>query len=53
MKNAVYDDANRLSSVDGVNYSWDANGNLLNDGVNAYVYDSSIPPCPLCLLMMR
>jgi RHS repeat-associated protein len=40
-KNYVYDDANRLSSVDGVNYAWDANGNLLNDGVNAYVYDSA------------
>jgi hypothetical protein len=25
--------------VDGVDYSWDANGNLLNDGVNSYTYD--------------
>jgi hypothetical protein len=40
-KNYVYDDANRLSSVDGVNYAWDANGNLLNDGANTYAYDSA------------
>ena len=40
-KNYVYDDANRLASVDGVNYTFDDNGNLLNDGVNAYVYDSA------------
>ena len=37
----VYDDANRLTSVNGVTYTWDANGNLLNDGVNAYAYDSA------------
>ena len=44
-----YDEANRLASVstgsttnvNGVNYSWDANGNLLNDGVNSYAYDSA------------
>ena len=36
-----YDDANRLTSVNGVTYTWDANGNLLNDGVNAYTYDSA------------
>jgi len=36
-----YDDANRLTSVDGVNYTWDNNGNLLNDGVNTYAYDSA------------
>jgi YD repeat-containing protein len=36
-----YDDANRLTSVDGVDYTWDANGNLLNDGENAYAYDSA------------
>jgi RHS repeat-associated protein len=38
-KNYVYDDANRLASVDGINYTFDANGNLLNDGVNTYTYD--------------
>jgi YD repeat-containing protein len=27
--------------VDGVNYAFDTNGNLLNDGVNTYVYDSA------------
>ena len=36
-----YDDANRLTSVDGVDYTWDANGNLLNDGENTYTYDSA------------
>ncbi len=35
-----YDNANRLSSVNGVTYSWDNNGNLLGDGVNTYSYDS-------------
>ncbi len=36
-----YDDANRLVDVNGVTYTWDNNGNLLNDGVNTYVYDSA------------
>jgi RHS repeat-associated protein len=36
-----YDEANRLTSADGVNYTWDNNGNLLNDGVNSYAYDSA------------
>ena len=36
-----YDVANRLTSVDGVAYTWDNNGNLLNDGVNTYAYDSA------------
>jgi RHS repeat-associated protein len=37
----VYDDANRLTGVNGVTYTWDNNGNLLNDGVNTYAYDSA------------
>ena len=37
----TYDDANRLASVNGVQYTYDANGNLLSDGVNSYVYDSA------------
>jgi hypothetical protein len=37
--NYVYDDANRLASVNGVNYTFDDNGNLLSDGTNTYVYD--------------
>ena len=37
--NYQYDIANRLAGVDNVNYSWDANGNLLNDGTNDYTYD--------------
>ncbi len=37
----IYDEANRLTSVDGVNYTWDSNGNLLNDGANTYTYDSA------------
>ncbi len=40
-KNYVYDSANRLSSVNGVSYTFDANGNLLSDGVNTYIYDSA------------
>jgi len=36
-----YDIANRLTSVNGVTYTFDANGNLRNDGVNAYTYDSA------------
>ena len=36
-----YDDANKLTSVNGVNYTWDNNGNLLNDEVNSYAYDSA------------
>jgi YD repeat-containing protein len=35
----AYDDANRLTSVNGVTYTWDNNGNLLNDGINTYTYD--------------
>jgi RHS repeat-associated protein len=35
----VYDIANRLTSVNGVTYTWDNNGNLLSDGVNTYTYD--------------
>ena len=35
----VYDNANRLTSVDGVQYTWDANGNLLSDGVSTYTYN--------------
>jgi RHS repeat-associated protein/CSLREA domain-containing protein len=36
-----YDDANHLSFVNGVEYLWDDNGNLLNDGMNTYNYDSA------------
>ena len=36
----AYDNANRLTSVNDVNYSWDNNGNLLSDGANSYAYDS-------------
>ncbi len=36
---SVYDAANRLVSRDGVPYTWDANGNLLSDGVNTYTYN--------------
>jgi RHS repeat-associated protein len=37
----TYDGANRLTSVNGVTYTWDANGNLLSDGVNTYAYDTA------------
>ncbi len=30
-----------MTTVDGVPYAWDANGNLLNDGWNTYTYDSA------------
>jgi RHS repeat-associated protein len=36
-----YDIANRLADVNGVAYTYDDNGNLLNDGVNTYAYDST------------
>jgi len=39
--NYVYDAANRLTSVDGVAYTYDNNGNLLDDGVYTYTYDGA------------
>ena len=35
----LYDIANRLIEVDGVAYTWDDNGNLLDDGLRQYSYD--------------
>lgn len=35
----LYNVANQLASVNGVNFTWDANGNLTSDGVNTYTYD--------------
>ena len=35
----TYDAANRLATVNGVSYTWDNNGNLLNDGVSTYTYN--------------
>ncbi len=37
----LYDDANRLTSVGGVAYTYDNNGNLLSDGANTYSYDAA------------
>jgi YD repeat-containing protein len=34
-----YDPANRLSTAGGVTYTWDNNGNLINDGNALYRYD--------------
>ena len=34
-----YDNANRLTEAGDVDYTWDDNGNLLNDGVYTYSYD--------------
>ncbi len=34
----IYDAADRLTSVNGQAYTWDANGNLLNDGSKVYTY---------------
>jgi len=36
---STYDAANRLVSVNAVNYTWDNNGNLLSDGEYTYTYD--------------
>jgi YD repeat-containing protein len=36
----TYDDANRLTKVDGVTYTWDDNGNLLSDGTRTFTYDA-------------
>ncbi|MHC1781852.1 MAG: RHS repeat domain-containing protein [Anaerolineaceae bacterium] len=35
----TYDEANRMSQVDAQAYTWDNNGNLLNDGQRQYSYD--------------
>jgi len=35
----VYDDANRLINLNGTDYTWDANGNLLDDGTSVYTYN--------------
>ena len=32
---------NLIKSVNSVTYNFDANGNLINDGVNTYTYDSA------------
>jgi RHS repeat-associated protein len=39
--NYQYDSANRLSSVNGQPYTWDNNGNLINDGSALYRYDQA------------
>ena len=36
-----YDNANRLTSVNGQTYTWDNNGNLLSDGLLTYAYDQA------------
>ncbi len=36
-----YDAANRLSSVGGVTYTYDGNGNLLSDSTNTYAHDAA------------
>ncbi len=37
----TYDDANRIATVNGVAYTFDANGNLKDDGASQYDYDSA------------
>jgi RHS repeat-associated protein len=37
---AQYDANNRLTKLDGVSYTYDNNGNLLNDGVNTYIWNA-------------
>jgi len=36
-----YDSANRLTSVDGVTYTWDARSNLVSDGTFTYTYNGA------------
>jgi RHS repeat-associated protein len=36
-----YDAANRLTSVNGQAYTWDDNGNLVNDGAKTYTYNQA------------
>jgi YD repeat-containing protein len=37
----TYDAASRLINVSGTPHTWDANGNLLSDGVFTYTYDTA------------
>jgi len=37
----AYDAANRLTSVNGIAYTWDDNGNLLSDGARSFTYDAA------------
>jgi RHS repeat-associated protein len=37
----TYDVANRLTAVNGQAYTWDNNGNLLNDGSQTYLYNQA------------
>jgi RHS repeat-associated protein len=37
----TYDSANRLATVNGISYIFDANGNLLDDGTSTYAYDAA------------
>ena len=39
--NYIYDEADRLASVNGQAYTWDDNGNLLNDGAKTYAYNQA------------
>jgi RHS repeat-associated protein len=41
MTDYTYDDANRLTQVGEQAYTWDANGNLLDDGLRQYGYDAA------------
>jgi RHS repeat-associated protein len=37
----TYDTANRMTKVGTTNYTWDNNGNLINDGSSLYRYDQA------------
>jgi RHS repeat-associated protein len=39
LASATYDDANQIATFGGVLYSYDANGNLANDGVRSYTWN--------------
>ena len=41
LTNYSYDNANRLTSVNGQTYTWDNNGNLTSDGLLTYSYDQA------------
>jgi YD repeat-containing protein len=40
LASAAYDDADQIATFGGVSFSYDANGNLTNDGTRTYTWDA-------------
>lgn len=40
LTSATYDDANQIATFGGTTFSYDANGNLTNDGVRSYTWNA-------------